>query len=142
MNYLRSTAATCLTVLGVGLALFSACGVQRGDHETGHHHQDQPVAEGALPTASLRRIEAAARCPRPEVQVDAAELHQVACRSPQGRYTILTFATSAGEQAWLGEAQSYGGTYLVGDRWAVVSGPGLLRGLRTQLGGEIEARHH
>ncbi|MEV0308053.1 hypothetical protein [Nonomuraea fuscirosea] len=54
----------------------------------------------------------------------------------------MTFATAAGEDAWLGEARPYGGTYLAGDRWAVVAEPALLDELRDRLGGEIENHPH
>ncbi|MFG1694656.1 hypothetical protein [Nonomuraea sp. NPDC049309] len=97
-----------------------------------------------LPRVSMEKLKAAAGCPEARLQVDADELKQAACRTERGWYTIVTFTEDEGKRAWLDHAQPYGGTYLVGDRWTVVSTPELLDGLRRQVGGQIEtgARHH
>ncbi|MBF8186024.1 hypothetical protein ITP53_09750 [Nonomuraea sp. K274] len=134
LHRLRIIAACCLTALGVGFVLASAWSPEPIDAAGHDHHQAGP---GPRPTATMERIIAAARCPRPQEQGHSAEFRQVVCQSPQGRYTIMTFAAPAGKDAWLDEAEPYGGTYLGGDRWAVVSAPALLRELRDQLGGEI-----
>ncbi|MEW9549386.1 hypothetical protein [Nonomuraea sp. NPDC050783] len=134
MKRLRSFVASGLLLLGAVLAVSTILApASTGTAAAGHRHR-----AGPLPVAGLDRILAAVACRHPEVQVDAAELHEVACRSAAGRYTVMTFATSRGESSWLGEAEPYGGTYLVGDRWAVVSTPALLDGLRARLGGRIE----
>ncbi|MBB6553234.1 hypothetical protein [Nonomuraea rubra] len=86
----------------------------------------------------MDQIAAALGCPRLAVQVDAAELRQAAGDTAGGRATLLPFATEEGERAWLDEAQTYGGTSLVGDRWVVVSAGTLLESLQRRLGGRIE----
>lgn len=140
MNLLRMIVASCLTLVGVSLAAFTILTPASSGTTTPHRHHAPPA--GPLPVAGLDAILAAIGCERPAVQVEAAELHEVSCRSAAGRYTVMTFTTRAGEDAWLGEAESYGGTYLVGDRWAVVSASNQLSGLRTRLGGRIEGHRH
>ncbi|MCB5166752.1 hypothetical protein LG634_18135 [Streptomyces bambusae] len=79
----------------------------------------------------------------PEVVTDAGELREGACRTGEGAYRLLTFATPAGEQAWLTEARAYGGSYLVGDRWVLVAQhPGALDAVRARLGGTVEGGAH
>ncbi|MFG1697128.1 hypothetical protein [Nonomuraea sp. NPDC049309] len=90
----------------------------------------------------MDEIGAGLGCPRPALQTDAAELRQAVCQTSRGRYTVLTFATDRGKRDWLDAAQMYGGTYLVGQRWVVVSTPALLDGLRQRLGGQIESPRH
>ncbi|MGR6920274.1 hypothetical protein ACU635_39085 [[Actinomadura] parvosata] len=53
-----------------------------------------------------------------------------------------TFAGGTGERAWLDDAEAYGGSYLVGDRWVVVAAPPPLEGVSRRLGGTVEAAHH
>ncbi|WP_146615418.1 hypothetical protein [Nonomuraea aridisoli] len=139
LHRLRAVAACCLTALGVGLAVASFQGSEptsAGGHD---HHAAAPETR---PPVDMDRIVAATRCPRPQEQGRAADYRQVVCQSPQGRYTIMTFATAAGKDAWLEAAQPYGGTYLVGDRWAVVATPALLGDLRAELGGELREHGH
>ncbi|MFG2075308.1 hypothetical protein SAMN05421874_120105 [Nonomuraea maritima] len=90
----------------------------------------------------MERIVAAAGCPDAEEQGHAADYRQVVCQSPKGRFTIMTFDTPAGRDAWLDAAMPYGGTYLVGDRWTVVATPALLGDLHAELGGEIRDSTH
>ncbi|MEU4514596.1 hypothetical protein AB0G05_34290 [Nonomuraea wenchangensis] len=110
---------------------------------TTHRHPTQPPppADEPLPQAGTEQLLRAVACTDPHLQVDATELRQVTCHTPAGRYTILTFATQTGTRAWLDEAQPYGGTYLVGDRWTVVAAPDLLTDLRARLGGRLEGHH-
>jgi hypothetical protein len=111
---------------------------------TGGGTQPQPSPAAELPRVSMKKLKATAGCPKARLQIDADELKQAACQTERGRYTIVTFTTDEGKRAWLDHAQPYGGTYLVGDRWTVVSTPELLEGLREQVGGRIEtgAQHH
>ncbi|MGI5267983.1 hypothetical protein ACQEUU_02390 [Nonomuraea sp. CA-218870] len=137
----------CAVVLGASL---SACGAS----ETGarppaaHHAHAAPAPAGGPPApaaaqASVEQLGAALGCPRPSVQIDAEELRQAACQTSSNRATLVTFATGKGQRDWLDAAQPYGGSYLVGERWVVVSEPPVLESLRTRLGGVIEStRHH
>ncbi|MDA0632127.1 hypothetical protein OUY22_01765 [Nonomuraea sp. MCN248] len=137
----------CAVVLGASL---TACGAsETGARPPAHHggHAAPPAAGGPpAPEAteqSIDQLGAALGCPRPDVQVDAEELRQAACQTSSNRATLVTFATGKGQRDWLDAAQPYGGSYLVGERWVVVSEPPVLESLRTRLGGRIEStRHH
>ncbi|MET8866065.1 hypothetical protein ABZW11_24275 [Nonomuraea sp. NPDC004580] len=156
---------TGLLAVSAGAAVLGACLVSCGNsqpqaaigaapaaaqHQS--HHQGhvagggvtQPAATVKLPRASMKKLKTSAGCPKARLQIDADELKQAACQTKQGRYTIVTFTTDKGKRDWLDYAQPYGGTYLVGDRWTVVSEPALLEGLRKKVGGQIEtgAQHH
>ncbi|GGO87442.1 hypothetical protein [Wenjunlia tyrosinilytica] len=97
---------------------------------------DKPVP--AKPS-SIEKIASTIGC-KADITVDAKELRQAACESRRTRYRMVTFATDTGQHAWLEEAQAYGGTYLVGKRWAITAQPtATLDGLRHKLGGTIEA---
>lgn len=127
-----ATAAVALAAAATAAVLLAAC-VQR------------PAAEREPGPPSLETLARSAGC-RAEIVTRAAELSEGACRTGQGAYRLLTFATAAGERAWLTEAQAYGGRYLVGDRWVVIAQrPAALDALRTTLGGSVEtveAHHH
>ena len=138
MKVMRVVVASYLTFLGVVLAVVTIFAPAPSGTAAVHEHGSSASPPTSLPTAGLGRILDAVGCEQPKVQVDAAELHQVACRTDAGRYTIMTFTTQANQDAWLGEAQAYGGAYLVGDRWTVVSSADLLPELRGRLGGRIE----
>ncbi|MFI0445232.1 hypothetical protein [Actinomadura sp. 6N118] len=68
---------------------------------------------------------------------NASELRQGACQTGTGRYTVVGFTTDQGQNSWLEEAKPWGGTYLVGKRWVIVSTAPTLETLRQQLGGNI-----
>ncbi|WP_067487684.1 hypothetical protein [Actinomadura hibisca] len=73
----------------------------------------------------------------------ADELRQGACRTGEGRYTLVGFSTDQGQRAWLEEAKPWGGSYLVGTRWVAVGAPQTLQALRQDLGGEVmNGAHH
>ncbi len=53
-----------------------------------------------------------------------------------GQLTLRAFNGSGTRDQWLAVAQQFGGNYLVGDRWVVVSDdPALLDTARTKVGG-------
>ncbi|TDD11484.1 hypothetical protein [Nonomuraea diastatica] len=142
MKHLRIIAAFSLTFLGVSLAALTIFAPAPSGTASAHHHRAPAAVDTPLPAAGLDRILAAIECDRPAVQVDATDLHEVSWQTDAGRYFIMTFTTRAGQEAWLKEAQAYGGTYLVGDRWTVVSAPDLLTALHARLGGRIENHQH
>ncbi|GAA1018245.1 hypothetical protein Aple_034500 [Acrocarpospora pleiomorpha] len=92
----------------------------------------------AGPPASVEQLVSTIGCASSHIQIDADELRQGICETPQGRYTITTFVTEKGKRDWLDYAQMYGGIYLVGTRWAVIASPDLLETLRDRTGGQIE----
>jgi hypothetical protein len=65
------------------------------------------------------------------------DLEQGNCKTSQGRFVLLSFTTDQGMNAWLEEAKPWGGTYLVGARWVVVSQQKTLETFRKDLGGKI-----
>ncbi|MEU6344629.1 hypothetical protein ABZ883_27190 [Streptomyces sp. NPDC046977] len=117
----RAAAAVAVALLG------TACGGQ--DSGT----PDGPVA--------LERIGRAIGC-TPQVQTDVDELRQGACTTARGAYVMVTFASAAGQKSWLEEAQPYGGSYLVGERWVVEADPDALEPVRKELGGTVEEGQH
>jgi hypothetical protein len=102
---------------------------------------DQAVA--ATATGSLEHLAAEANC-RPDIQTDAAEIRQAICETDAGRFILATFATDAGQGAWLDQAKDYGGHYLVGIRWIAVGETNMVTALRGRLGGTLEEgrSHH
>ena len=89
-------------------------------------------------TGSLEQLAARTEC-EPDVQTDAAELRQGVCATEDGRYVLATFATAEGQRNWLAEAEPYGGTYLVGEKWVAVGEPEVLGKLRGRLGGAVRS---
>ncbi|MFG2875613.1 hypothetical protein ACGFYU_11510 [Streptomyces sp. NPDC048337] len=90
-------------------------------------------------SASIDEIAAAIGCTA-EVSVQAEELRQAGCQTGQGAFRMVTFAGAEGQGSWLAEARTYGGSYLVGDRWVVTAQPAeALAALRTRLGGSLES---
>ncbi|GLW63201.1 hypothetical protein Arub01_14450 [Actinomadura rubrobrunea] len=72
-----------------------------------------------------------------------ADLSQGSCQTDKGRFTVVSFTTDQGQHAWLEEAKPWGGTYLVGPRWVIVSTEQTLKSLQEELGGQIEyGAHH
>ncbi|MGI5200260.1 hypothetical protein ACQEU6_01355 [Spirillospora sp. CA-108201] len=74
----------------------------------------------------------------PEVRGKAVDYRQAICVTLSGKYVLNTFATDKAQQDWLEYSSMYGGTYLVGTRWVVVSSPQLLLAARQKLGGQVQ----
>lgn len=94
----------------------------------------------AQPKAQPKGLEELARATGCSVQVqtNATELRQGACKTNAGRYTVLTFPTDKAAATWLSEAKIWGGTYLVGPRWVIVGTPQQLTGFQAQVGGTVQ----
>ncbi|MDT9688064.1 hypothetical protein Q5762_06805 [Streptomyces sp. P9(2023)] len=86
---------------------------------------------------TLEEIAERAGC-APDVQTDATELRQTPCATDDGTYVLTTFATDRGLREWLNQSKDYGGSYLVGRRWAVSGEAGTVERVRERLGGRIE----
>ncbi|MFD7026619.1 hypothetical protein ACFWAR_01110 [Streptomyces sp. NPDC059917] len=116
------------TVCVLALVLPTVCLVDES-----HQHQHTGTA------AQSTRLASALGC-REEVVTDSHEFREGACTAGERQYRVLSFAKSGDREAWLTEAQAYGGTYVVGGTWVVVTGapePGL-KALATRLGGEVK----
>ncbi|MFG2086073.1 MULTISPECIES: hypothetical protein [unclassified Spirillospora] len=66
-----------------------------------------------------------------------ADMEQGNCKNDLGQYVLLSFTTDKNMNAWLEEAKPWGGVYLVGARWVVVSKEKTLQTIRKDLGGKI-----
>jgi hypothetical protein len=73
-----------------------------------------------------------------EVRIEADELREGVCSTPQGKWIVTTFPAEKYKQTWLDTASMYGGTYLVGPKWAIGAKPEVLKQLRTKVGGELQ----
>jgi hypothetical protein len=69
----------------------------------------------------------------------AADFRQATCTKDGTTFVFVDFDTATGQREWLDYATSYGGLFLVGDRWAM-SGKDrdYLESVRAKLGGAIE----
>ncbi|SNS23919.1 hypothetical protein SAMN05216252_104231 [Actinacidiphila glaucinigra] len=105
---------------------------------TGCGGQDTDAAGGPV---ALERIGEAVGC-TPQLQTDVEDLRQGACTTARGAYVMLTFTSSAGQKSWLEEAEPYGGSYLIGERWVVEADPEALEPVREKLGGRVEEGAH
>ncbi len=66
-----------------------------------------------------------------------ADLEQGNCKNDLGRYVLVSFASEKKMNTWLEEAKPWGGVYLVGAGWVVVSEEKTLQTIRKDLGGKI-----
>ncbi|MFE2972516.1 hypothetical protein ACFXKC_55080 [Streptomyces sp. NPDC059340] len=72
------------------------------------------------------------------IRIDATELREGACHTETGDYLITTFPEERYKLTWLDSAAIYGGTYLVGPRWAISAQPKVLEPLRAKVGGTVQ----
>ncbi|HEY9372538.1 hypothetical protein [Streptomyces sp.] len=89
-------------------------------------------------SGTLEQLAEKARCDAPDMATDAAELRQASCKTDDGTYVLLTFATDRGQREWINEAKDYGGSYLVGRRWVVAGDERTVTAVRGRLGGTVE----
>ncbi|WP_406860546.1 hypothetical protein [Streptomyces solicamelliae] len=89
-------------------------------------------------SGSLEQLAERARCAKPDVRADTAELRQASCATDDGTYVLLTFATDRGQREWINQAKDYGGSYLVGRRWVVSGDEDTVTAVRGRLGGTVE----
>ncbi|MFF7199687.1 hypothetical protein [Streptomyces sp. NPDC008141] len=120
-----------------GAADKKAAARQAAEKRTPATQQPRPAATAPAPApANVEKIGALTGC-TPEVRIQAKELREGVCTTAQGSWTVTTFPEEKFKTIWLDSARMYGGTYLVGPRWAVGGKPELLDTLRTKLGGEV-----
>lgn len=88
--------------------------------------------------ASVEKLAGTMGC-KPEITTDVDDYRQAVCHAGKKNYVFLSFVTAKGQRDWLGYAQMYGGSFLVGNRW-VVSAESMrsLEAARDKLGGTIE----
>jgi hypothetical protein len=66
-----------------------------------------------------------------------ADMEQGNCKNDLGRYVLVSFSSDKKMNTWLEEAKPWGGAYLVGASWIVVSEEKTLQTIRKDLGGKI-----
>jgi hypothetical protein len=125
-------AALLCGAAAVTLPLAAACSgganaegnsAQGGAKEAKPATAEQLAAQTGCTLSSLRKVK---------------DLAQGACQTAKGRYTVVSFSTDQGQKAWLEEAKPWGGSYLVGPRWVVVSTTQTLQSLQQDLGGQVQ----
>ncbi|MGX1267778.1 hypothetical protein [Streptomyces phaeoluteigriseus] len=128
--------------LAAGLTLLSlatACG-GGGAEEVAANSDPAKIsaapAAGVVAPAKVEVIAGLTGC-EADIRIEADELRQGACTTPDGGYLITTFPEEKLKETWLESASVYGGTYLVGTRWVVSAEPKTLKRFRGKLGGEI-----
>jgi hypothetical protein len=126
-----------LKIVGVACGMFALpiVGTYAWGQLTGGD-QGVPTAK----PATVEQLGAKIDC-RPTVQLNAAELRQGYCGPDGKRIFITTFVTKKGQTDWVNMAKDYGAV-LAGDRWAIVTDPKTLEGLRGKVGGEIQGSEH
>ncbi|MFI0407000.1 hypothetical protein [Actinomadura sp. 3N508] len=125
-------ALLCAAALSVSMALASAAGCSAISDATSGGEDEGKVAK----PASLAQLAQQTSC-SVTGQRKVKDLEQGNCKTAQGRYVLLSFTTDQGMNTWLHEAKPWGGVYLVGARWVVVSQEHTLQTLRKDLGGKI-----
>jgi hypothetical protein len=130
------------TALWAVLLVLSGCAGSSQAHDAKHQQKKASPSAKEFGTvgkpAELTEIAAAIGC-KANVITEADELRQGACKTREGQFTMVTFATDKGQHDWLSESKDYGGMYLVGKRWSVTGqSMGSLKPLRDKLGGSIE----
>ncbi|MFI0484486.1 hypothetical protein [Actinomadura sp. 9N215] len=126
-HHLRLTKHAFLCAAAVALPLAAGCSA-KSDAAGGEGKVAEP--------ASLAQLAQQTSCSLTG-QRKVKDLEQGNCKTSQGRYVLLSFTTDNGMNAWLREAKPWGGVYLVGARWVVVSQQPTLETLRKDLGGKI-----
>lgn len=87
--------------------------------------------------ASIEKIASMTGC-KAEIRIEADELREGVCKTTQGNWIVTTFPAEKYKLTWLDTASMYGGTYLVGPKWAIGAKPEMLKQLRTKVGGELQ----
>ncbi|MGW0827526.1 hypothetical protein [Streptomyces sp. NPDC002845] len=118
------------------LPLVAACG--GGDDEGADEASE--VSSSPVAVVAPAKVEVIASLTGCEVQmrVEAEQLREGACHTPEGDYLITTFPEEKLKQVWLDTNAIYGGTYLVGPRWAIGAEREVLDTLREKVGGTIQ----
>ncbi|MER5224918.1 hypothetical protein [Streptomyces flaveus] len=124
-----TAAAALLSTLLVG------CSAESAEPASKQSPSPSTVSQPPAP-AKVEVIASLTDC-KPEIRIEADQLREGVCRTARGDWTVTTFPQEKFKETWLDAAAVYGGTYLVGPRWAIGAQPALLKKLRTEVGGEL-----
>ncbi|MGP4003447.1 hypothetical protein [Streptomyces sp. 8N706] len=130
-------AARRARILGslVILSLAVGCGAEK-TATTADKPKRKPSAVAPAPP-KVEKIAAMTGC-KVNIRTEADELREGVCETSLGDYLVTTFPEEKYKLTWLDTARMYGGTYLVGPRWAISARPGVLAQLRSKVGGTIQ----
>jgi hypothetical protein len=93
----------------------------------------RPAARPAIPLSGFATATGCA----PPAPTAGQQLRQTACTTTTGaRYSVAAFASDTDQRQWL-QATLGGGSFLVGDRWAVGADGVTLQSLQRVLGGTV-----
>lgn len=141
MKALRAHPTRALAALTVALLLAplaAGCSADDGAADAGSAPRKATAAPVPSPApASIEKIASMTGCAA-EMRTDAEELREAVCVTSEGNWIVTTFPTEKLKLTWLDTASMYGGTYLVGPKWAIGAEPALLKKLRKKVGGEVE----
>ena len=138
----RTPSPTCLVrraAVAGGLALLPlAVGCDVGGEEVAAERKASKKA-GAVEVVAPADVEVLANLTgcKVTIRIEAKELREGACHTETGDYLITTFPEERYKLTWLDSAAVYGGTFLVGPRWAISAQPEVLEPLRAKVGGTV-----
>lgn len=118
------------------LPLVAGCGGEGDKAADRPADESSPVAAVVAP-AKVEVLASLTGC-KVKIRTEAEELREGVCHTPAGDYLITTFPKAELLQTWLESAAIYGGTYLVGPRWAISAKEEVLKPLRAKVGGTIQ----
>jgi hypothetical protein len=95
------------------------------------------VAKSSKPP-TVEKLASALKC-KVDIQKKVEDYRLGACKADKTQYTFVTFKDNRAKRGWLDFSKDYGGTYLVGSRWIVVTdAPSKLGPIQAQHGGTVE----
>ncbi|SCK09957.1 hypothetical protein [Streptomyces sp. WMMB 322] len=95
------------------------------------------VAKSSKPP-TVEKLASALKC-KADIQKKVEDYRLGVCKSGKTTYTFVTFKDNRAKRGWLDYSKDYGGTYLVGSRWLVVTvKPSKLGPIQAKYGGTIE----
>jgi hypothetical protein len=132
-------------VLALAAALLaggcSGTSVGEGGHGGGGHADDVPLS--VLPSKpskpmTVQQLAGSLGCPA-RLEGKFADYRQVPCQYKGKKLILLDFDSAKGQSDFLAASKSYGGVYLVGERW-LITGNSLaeISPLQDMFGGKIE----
>ncbi|AXG77669.1 hypothetical protein [Streptomyces paludis] len=95
-----------------------------------------PTPTAAPAPANIEKIAALTGC-EATIRIEADELREGVCVTTRGKWIVTTFPEEKFKDIWLDTASMYGGTYLVGPKWAIGGKVEILNELHPEVGGEL-----
>ncbi|NLU75745.1 hypothetical protein HCC61_24350 [Streptomyces sp. HNM0575] len=126
----RGAGRFVLPVVAVASAalLLGGCG---GDSGTAN------VSKSSKPP-TVENLASALKC-KADIQKKVEDYRLGVCKVDKILYTFVTFKDNHAKRGWLDYSKDYGGTYLVGSRWIVVTEePSELGPIQGKYGGTVE----